>query len=166
MSTAIRTVIVVLLLLAVCATCFPQSEINQSTAQKLEHIYLGRSVVAVLHGPIRDVPVVTRRNMILDSICNALSDAKVHSKDAKIVVATKDKMTVMGSYKFPVKKGDRLLMIGKHLVHVITPEDAKMVGSTTDKHAQYCLKNFKAQYDKVKSTGHEIMVNIMVNKRR
>jgi hypothetical protein len=166
MSTAIRTVIVVLLLLAVSAAGFPQNEINQSTAQKLEHIYLGRSVVAVLRGPVRDVPVVTRRNMILDSICNALSDAKVHSKHTKIVVATKDKLTVMGSYKFPVKKGDKLLMIGKHLIHVITPEDARMVGTTIDKHAQYCLKNLKAQFDKVKSTGNEIMVNIMVNKRR
>jgi hypothetical protein len=161
MSTAIRTMIAVLLLLAVSAAVFAQSEANQTTTQKLERVYLCQQVVAVLRGPVRDMPVVQRRNMILDSITNALSDAKVHSKDAKVVVAAKDDMLVMGSYKFPVKKGDRLLMVGKHIIHVITPEDIALGGggSTIDAQAQYCLKGLRYAFDRVKATGNQVMVS-------
>jgi hypothetical protein len=127
--------------------------------EKPRYVYLRDSIVAVLRGPVRDVSVNDRYNMIQECIRAALSDPKARAKDAKIVVAQKTETKQFGSYKFEIRKGDGLLMVAEHIIHIITPEDAAMGKTSVDAQAKYLLANLKKEFDKARPTGNEVMIN-------
>ena len=142
-----RTIRISLALLVVLAI-----SVTVASAEKPRRVYLRGSVIAVLRVPVRGMSITTRYNMVKECIRPALIDKAATSKSARVEVATKTEVKYFGSYKFEIRKGDNLLMVGKHIIHIITPEDAAAGQTTMAKQAKFLLANFKKKFDLSKIT--------------
>jgi len=124
-------------------------------------LYLNNRLLMVYRGEVRGLSAQDRYNMTWENLANALSDTKTLGSDARIRVATTSKPYYMGSYRFDVHRGDRILMMANHTIAVLTPEGAALNGTTMDREAQLFRSGLRSQIGLMMPRGRLSSVMIL-----
>jgi hypothetical protein len=67
----------------------------------------------------------------------------IANSDAKIQIATKDETMYMGSYRFDVRWGDRILMMGNCIIAILTPGGPALNRTSLDREARRFLAGLR-----------------------